>query len=287
MVGLFRLLCVMKNPSRRLPSARGGLCVLLLASVSAVTPATGAAGTAVSNSRCFESAATIVGTPGADVIVGSPHRDVISAKGGDDVVRGAGGNDLICGDAGADVVRGGAGHDRLFETCNCLGVIPRQDLHDDGSVFGGPGNDWVVGSHGANLLSGGSRRDVLMGGMGDDVLDGGWGRDLAHFGGTYDNYYLAAWSVLKFALSHSVTVDLSQGMASGQGYDQLVDIENVVGSDRGDTLIGDVWPNKLWGVGGNDTLRGAGGGDVVNGGPFIDRCDDQPGHRRWDCELPD
>ncbi|HKG36940.1 MAG TPA: M36 family metallopeptidase [Solirubrobacterales bacterium] len=99
--------------------------------------------------RCAGTAATKLGTAGADRITGTGRRDVISAGRGRDVILGLGGNDLICGGRGNDKLRGGAGRDELR------------------------------GEAGKDDLAGGAGRDKLIGGGGRDTCTGGGGRDTA------------------------------------------------------------------------------------------------------------
>lgn len=120
---------------------------------------------------------------------------------------------------------------------------------------GGAGNDEIYGGNGD---------DLLYGNAGDDLLDGGAGYDrVGFFSGA----------------TAGVTVDLNfQGVAqdTGQGMDTLVGIENVSGTQFGDTLIGDGGDNVLWGSAAtlsgvvspenNDTLIGNGGNDLLIAG---------------------
>ena len=50
----------------------------------------------------------------------------------------------------------------------------------------------------------------------------------------------------------------------------LVDVVDVVGSNDGDTIIGDASPNFLQGLDGNDTIDGGGGTDTLDGGEGTD-----------------
>jgi serralysin len=63
---------------------------------------------------------------------------------------------------------------------------------------------------------------------------------------------------------------LSTGWASG---DTFVSIESIIGSQFGDSLIGDNNRNVLNGVGGDDYLFGLGGDDVLIGGAGADVLD--------------
>ncbi|MBM3516046.1 MAG: calcium-binding protein, partial [Alphaproteobacteria bacterium] len=125
---------------------------------------------------------------------------------------------------------------------------------DDDALVGRDGNDVLSGGLGSDLLLGGAGNDILKGGAGDDRLIGGEGRDTADY---------------RDATS-SVSVDLSQGSATGAGIgvDTLVSIEDLIGSASVDTLIGNDRDNRIDGGGGKDVLTGGAGRDVfVVGSP--------------------
>jgi len=148
-----------------------------------------------------------------------------------------------------DTITGGAGNDTL----NGLG-----------------GNDMLQGQAGDDSLNGGFDQDTLEGGDGADVLDGGGEADTLDGGTGTDT----ASYVLSFA---GVNVNLATGRGTG-GYadgDVLRGIENILGSNRNDTLRGDDGNNVLNGRSGNDiifsghgenTLRGGSGNDRLTGG---------------------
>jgi Ca2+-binding RTX toxin-like protein len=126
------------------------------------------------------------------------------------------------------------------------------------SVAGGTGNDLLLGNPNRDTLDGGTGDDTLIGGSGDDSLIGGAGIDLAHFRTT-----------------GSVTVDLGIGTSSSSTVhnDNLTGIENVLGADGDDSILGDGLANMLDGWIGNDTLSAGGGDDTVNGGFGDDNLD--------------
>ena len=234
---------------------------------------------------------TIDGTPGDDVINGTPGDDVIQGDGGDDVINGLGGNDRICGGDGNDTLNGGDGNDRLeggegFDFLGANfglgepgddiligGADPDQigggdgnDVLDGGPgqdhLDGGPGNDIIDGGGGFDQLNGGDGDDALNGGEGADFLDGGPGNDIIDGGGG-DGFD----EVLYFSAPGPVTVNLTNGTASGHGMDTLIGIAGVRASPFDDTLIGDDGPvNLLTGGPGNDTIEGRGGFDQIEGG---------------------
>jgi Ca2+-binding RTX toxin-like protein len=254
--------------------------------------------------------ATIVGTVGNDTLAGTPDRDVIFAGPGDDTVAGAAGSDVICGGDGADVVDGGQGDDRItgdggvdnlrggVENDIVFGGDGADNVRGDAgidSLIGGPGDDKlrgghgpdqvqyydapnavtvdlragtasghgadkldsverIVGSHSSDTLLGSSAANEFIGLEGDDSIDGRGGRDAVHFNFRFD----------------PVTVDLVNGIATGQGTDELRSIEDVVGTINGDRLIGNRDENHLIGLEGPDVLEGGDGADRLQGDPGDD-----------------
>ena len=111
------------------------------------------------------------------------------------------------------------------------------------------------GRGGNDVLEGGEGNDVLIGGAGADSLDGGDGIDTADYSDS----------------ATSVFVDLDFG-GVGRGFrgeaqgDELIDIENVIGSDFEDILFGDDEANTLTGGLGDDRLQTQGSNDLLQGG---------------------
>jgi Ca2+-binding RTX toxin-like protein len=113
------------------------------------------------------------------------------------------------------------------------------------------GNDRVYARGGNDTIFGNQGDDMIIGGGGADAIDGGNGNDTANY---HDS-------------PAGVTVGLTAGAGSGgdaQG-DTLDDIENLVGSDHNDSLLGDGGANSLTGRDGDDLLWGGGGGDTLLG----------------------
>jgi alpha-tubulin suppressor-like RCC1 family protein len=132
-------------------------------------------------------------------------------------------------------------------------------------IVTGPGNDIVNGAGGSDAICTGPGNDRADGGQGGDHVDGGTGTDTATFPGTLGR-----------------TVNLETGAVSGEGAGQdLIAVENVVGSDGNDDITGDSRANRLEGFGGSDGVKGgsgidtigggSGSGDVCNGGPGDDK----------------
>jgi Ca2+-binding RTX toxin-like protein len=103
-------------------------------------------------------------------------------------------------------------------------------------VFGGRGSDQL------ELDGPGS----LAGGPGDDILIG------------HGHWYLRS-GVSYAAAKRPVKVDLSTGIATGEGTDTLISVDSILGSPYGDTIIGDDSPNGPSGGDGDDDIRAGAG----------------------------
>jgi Ca2+-binding RTX toxin-like protein len=174
---------------------------------------------------CFGRQATIVGTNGRDNLRGTPGRDVIVGKGKRDRINGRGGNDLICGGGGGDLINGKGGNDKI------------KGEGGSDALFGAGGND--------RLELGPAVFQFATGGPGDDRIVGlpfPQGFDFVGFVGA----------------TQGATVDLGAGTATGQGTDTLVNIDGVDGTKFDDMLTGSAGSNFIAGLGGNDTIDGAG-----------------------------
>ena len=151
---------------------------------------------------------------------------------------------------------GGAGNDTATYAASSSGVSVSLltgrgsggDAHGDSLT----GIEALIGSAYADHLIGDGADNLLRGGAGADFLDGGAGVDTAN----YSDSHIA------------VTVNLQNGLGLGgdaQG-DRLVNIEDVRGSHKDDTLIGNGGANYLSGDFGDDRLFGGGGADTLIGG---------------------
>ena len=154
-----------------------------------------------------------------------------------------------------------------------LGVIdgtPRTDKLSgtaaDDTMFGRAGDDTLLAGAGNDILFGGIGNDRLIGGTGDDLLYGGAGNDVLNGGAGTDTVSYAGPDI------GFVRVDLLDGTVGGSyGNDLVHSIENVIGSERGDTIEGNLVANILDGANGADFLFGYGGADSLIGGNGNDR----------------
>ncbi|MFI3156291.1 MAG: hypothetical protein QX199_09045, partial [Methylococcaceae bacterium] len=177
-------------------------------------------------------------------------------------VRGTGQDDNISGDGNANELDGGAGSDVL------------NGGSGDDSLDGGALDEYIPGV--INTLNGNSGNDSFLsrGFFGAGNYAGGDGIDRLDF--SRPDAYTAT---RRSSDGAGVKVDLAAGNASAyylqasdftwldaNGQISLAAIENVLGTEQGDLLIGDGNANEFDGGAGNDVLNGGAGADTLIGG---------------------
>jgi Ca2+-binding RTX toxin-like protein len=136
------------------------------------------------------------------------------------------------------------------------------------TLSGGDGNDTVTGGSGNDTINGDGGNDSLLGGDGNDTLVGGSGNDTLSGQGGFDAAdYRSAPSAVR------VTLDgvANDGQANIAEKDNVLDAEQLLGSNYNDTISGNGGTNQIYGGGGNDEVRGLGGNDSIYGGPGNDK----------------
>ena len=200
----------------------------------------------------------LVGGPGVDVIRGGPAKDEIAGSDGNDLLFGGPGTDIVKGDEGNDELHGGPDDDAMFggagadtlagdEGPDRLDNPTPVEVADDQSTTDGP--DTISGGPGDDQLGGGSEGGPMQA----DSLRGNEGRD------TID--YSSRVSPVVVSLDGS-----ANDGAPGEGDNVLPDIEDIVATPSGDTLIGSDGANSVDGRGGADVMLGLGGNDTLQGG---------------------
>lgn len=239
----------------------------------------------------------LFGTASSDTIDGLQDNDTIFGRGGVDILNGGGGNDLLSGDEGGDQLNGDGGNDTLLggegdDTANggagndfIDGGIGNDNLKGDGdndTILGGDGNDTLNGDGGNDVLDAGLGINAVNGGLGDDKIYSFTGTDLLLGGEANDTYFFAddgaartvtvedieGFNTFDLSLAFpGVSIDLRGANVSTVGDVQIVRaagtvIQNVIGSDFGDSIWGDNLSNFIDGRAGGDTMLGGLGGDT-------------------------
>ena len=209
------------------------------------------------------------------VAVGNALPNAVTGTDGDDALYGEGGNDTVVGGRGLDALHGGAGDDELNAGEGSRGVFAYGDdgndtligSASDDNLLGGAGDDHLDGASGNDFLSGGPGGDRLVASADPDMIDGGTGDDTVDFSG----------STAGVRVDLGVALNAVPGLGGYAQGDLISGVENVVGSDFADTLVGDAGDNRLEGGAGDDVLEGGGGADTVVGGGGSDTFVFAPG----------
>ncbi len=224
---------------------------------------------------CGFSAATQVGSGGADIFGSVPNGAVVAAlqgadratarpgaavtlcgNQGDDRLTGSSGSDLIVGGPGGDDIRGQGGVDSIFgddfvDFNNFFLEFP-SDGGD--TIRGGGGGDFIFGHGGIDNIIAGDGGDFVSGGTGNDSLNGGAGPDEMYGAGGND------------AVRGQGGVDTQYG----DGGDDVMrghDGNDIMRGGAGDdTLLASTGNDALYGGPNNDTLWAGVGIDFLNGG---------------------
>jgi Ca2+-binding RTX toxin-like protein len=220
----------------------------------------------------------VKGNASNNVIIGGRGVNALLGLAGDDTLTGNISNDTLTGGVGADRLNGGDGGDMAKYSASTAGVTidlmtgkgwggeaTGDQLDSIENVLGSAFNDNLMGNTSANRLYGAAGNDRLSGGDGNDVLDGGAGADELLGGDGIDTitYGASSASVVINLAKHTATSGDAQG-------DTLQSIENVLGGNGDDTIIGDSLTNVLRGNAGIDLLDGGLGNDVIGGGAGAD-----------------
>jgi Ca2+-binding RTX toxin-like protein len=196
-------------------------------------------------------------------VIGSNFGDTITGSTGNNSITGGTGNDLFYVTGGNDTFVGGTGTDTLSYTNMGTAITLHLDtgVSTDGtntdsfsgitSFVGSSHNDTVYGSTGNDSVLGGSGNNLYYASLGNDTFNGG-------VGGTNTINFVNATS--------AVTANLTTGTATGWGADTLSNIQNIVGSNFGDTLTGSTGNNSITGGTGADLIYATLGLDTLSGG---------------------
>ncbi|MFB2879851.1 calcium-binding protein [Floridanema aerugineum] len=221
---------------------------------------------------------------GQDLLYGEAGADILSGAEGNDTLDGGTENDTLNGEAGSDSLIGGEGNDILdggTENDTLNGEAGSDSLiggEGNDILNGGTENDTLNGNAGNDSLYGNSENDLLIGDSGNDLIDGGTEIDTV----TYENSPKAVIVNINETQNYNnnstdpVNIEPNFTINAGtaeDGYgntDTLRNLENIIGSEFDDILIGNSSDNRIEGLAGKDLLIGNAGNDTLNGGENID-----------------
>ena len=191
---------------------------------------------------------------GYSTITGGLGRDTIVAVVGANLIDGGGGDASIIGGSGADTL--------TYDKAN--GPVIVDLINQTASGYGSQtitgAINAIIGSNYDDTLTGSSATTLIEGNGGNDRIDPGGGgapTSLETIRGGLNNL-----TIVSYASAHGgVTVNLETGLASGSGYQALVNVVAVIGSNYSDSLVGSLTAKSLdGGGGGDDTFESGGGG---------------------------
>ncbi|NET77107.1 hypothetical protein [Okeania sp. SIO1F9] len=261
----------------------------------------------------------VVGSEFDDNITGDDEANIITAEAGDDNIKGGAGddqlygqtdNDLLKGEQGNDLIDGGDDNDTVSYDNSPNGVVvnidEQQDYQNPGgyqhttivtekpiptdtepdftiekgtaqdgfgtidtlknleNIIGSEFNDVLIGNEKDNRIEGLAGDDIMVGNAGDDQLDGGNDNDTASYRRDPDK----------------VNVNLEENQANDGfgGTDQILNTENVIGSDFNDTITGDEVDNIIHSGTGNDIVEARDGEDIIFGESGTDNIKGEDGN---------
>ncbi|GKX62264.1 hypothetical protein SOASR032_08330 [Pragia fontium] len=200
-------------------------------------------------------------------LIDSKGQIQLAASPNDVSVIGGTGDDFIIAGKGNDSYDGGAGSNTVDFSKITVGITVnltegtvtgggQYSLSNIQNIIGTDYDDVLIGNHQNNHLQGGLGNDTLIGGGGNNILDGGEGVNTL-------SYQHANSAV-------SVDLSLNQATNNGEGgTDQITNIQNVIGSQHNDRIVGNGSDNYLSGGDGDDVLIGMGGNNTLDGGTGI------------------
>lgn len=250
----------------------------------------------------------LIGGAGMDELDGGAGMDDLWGGGGDDMLKGGAGNDApfyIATKAAVSDTDGNVVTPAQTKNAMAMGLSVSDLFEPTPTAAAAALKDMNIQRAG---LFGGAGDDTLEGGTGLDYIHGGSGNDTATYAGsaqavavnigtaynfnaptvtdddttTRDERYTYAGELPGAEGANGVTVtdgdagaEITQPEANTDdpnavNQEQLVSIENLIGSSMGDTLVGSSGPNTLSGGKGGDTLYGREGDDVLTGGEGAD-----------------
>ncbi|MCC5649889.1 hypothetical protein LC609_08555 [Nostoc sp. XA013] len=191
--------------------------------------------------------ANVIGTNEADNIKGDSQNNQLTGLAGNDLIDGASGNDTLIGGAGDDTFKGSGGND---------------------SIDGGDGFDTADYSQ--------LGKAITLSGVGTITKADGFGTDqlfkvekVIADAGVTNNTIDASQSLSGVSATANLeaqTISANNVPILGKLTFNVLNFDNVIGTNESDSITGDSQDNRLVGNAGNDTISGGLGNDTIIGG---------------------
>ena len=221
----------------------------------------------------------------------SVNDSITTEDGADDVIYALAGNDTFFASTGDDTLNGGSD---LADIVDYYAVqtnnvaLQSHNVHIDVDLDANTveyynsdtvsvvftdtvdGVEFIRGTVGDDIFRGDAAANTFTGYEGDDYFYGSAAQD-TYLGG--DGVDTVDYSTQTGITGINITLDGSStiaGTVSGDGFDQLAAIENIVGTSGGDFIFGDAEINTFRGLAGDDRFKGGAGDDIIYGGTGSD-----------------
>ena len=232
---------------------------------------------------------TLTGGKGDDTLRGGDEQNATNTASGTGAASVITTGDTLIGGPGADTLYGGESYQTKSDSTDKSDWVEHIDTASyEGSMTGvtvnlvtnrGTAGD-AAGDRLVDIekVVGSSKDDTFIASEGLDRIDGGVGADTVSYEDSYGyvhvtlsnnantNATIAAGGLGTDGKTDNSAANLGNLTTGTAGYDEIQNIENLIGSSKGDTLVGNDVANKLEGGGGKDTLTGNSGNDTLIGG---------------------
>ena len=209
-----------------------------------------------SNRDIFSNFEAVIGSRYDDTLTGDNAANRFDGGEGNDAISAGGGDDFVAYDQKDTAVDGGFDYDTISAESSFVGMnLDMTTTHRNfENIIGSRFNDTIKGDTNFNDIYGGNGNDIIDGGVGRDYIDPGSGDDtwvydpLDNVYETTDFYYFGGVDTIDASKSSGrVGIYLEYDY---QGF------ENLVGSNRDDSLLGNKSDNVITGGAGEDYIDG-------------------------------
>lgn len=201
-----------------------------------------------------------------DLFPEGPATNTVLGGAGDDTIYGSDGRDIIIGGDGFDKIYGRGGDDRLFGDS-----VKLSDNQIQVSLGGTDVTDIIEGGNGNDIIAGGGGADTIDGGIGNDLIlgDGGILQVLVEDSNGDSVLGESGLGLPTASVWTAANITVIQSDRNGGGNDTIEGDEgnDIVYAGRGDdTVGGGINNDTLYGGPGLDIIDGDDGDDTIYGG---------------------